>query len=125
MSFTSLLNEVREILEQELSRLDVMMDRYAKPKKKANGKVIPAKIPEDILIKLIITDPTSRHEGDTEDVDPSVMDEIKVQKVGKYVQWIIKQWLGLQQKAFNKNTITTQNLTHHSKVNLINYKNYF
>ena len=34
MSFTSLLNEVREILEQELSRLDVMVDRYAKPKKK-------------------------------------------------------------------------------------------
>tara|TARA_B100002019_G_scaffold45661_2_gene38376 strand:- start:9023 stop:10387 length:1365 start_codon:yes stop_codon:yes gene_type:complete len=99
MSFTSLLNEVREILEQELSRLDVMIDRYAKPKKKASGKVIPAKIPEDILIKLIIADPTSRHEGDTEDVDPNVMDEIKIQKVGKYVQWIIKQWLGLQQKA--------------------------
>ena len=37
MSFTSLLNEVREILEQELSRLDVMMDRYAKPKKKMMG----------------------------------------------------------------------------------------
>lgn len=99
MSFTSLLNEVREILEQELSRLDVMIDRYSKPKKKASGKVIPAKIPEDILIKLIIADPTSRHEGDTEDVDPNVMDEIKIQKVGKYAQWIIKQWLGLQQKA--------------------------
>ena len=99
MSFTSLLNEVKEILEQELSRLDVMMDRYAKPKKKASGKVIPAKIPEDILIKLIIADPTSRHEGDTEGVDPDVMDNIQVQKVGKYVQWIIKQWLGLQQKA--------------------------
>ena len=99
MSFTSLLNEVREILEQELSRLDVMMDRYAKPKKKASGKVIPAKIPKETLIKLIIADPTSRHEGDTEGVDPDVMDNIQVQKVGKYVQWIIKQWLGLQQKA--------------------------
>ena len=91
MSFTSLLNEVREILEQELSRLDVMMDRYAKPKKKANGKVVPAKIPEDILIKLIVADPTTRSEGEGEGM--------LVRKVGKYVQWIIKQWLGLQQKA--------------------------
>ena len=91
MSFTSLLNEVKEILEQELSRLDVMMDRYAKPKKKANGKVVPAKIPEDILIKLIVADPTTRSEGEGEG--------ILVRKVGKYVQWIIKQWLGLQQKA--------------------------
>lgn len=92
MSFTSLLNEVREILEQELSRLDVMMDRYAKPKKKANGKVIPAKIPKDILTQLIIADPTTRQpEGPR--------DEGEIQKVGKYVQWIIKQWLGLQQKA--------------------------
>lgn len=99
MSFTSLLNEVKEILEQELSRLDVMMDRYSKPKKKANGKVIPPKIPEDILIKLIISDPTSRHEGDDGVGDAELMDEIKIQKVGKYTQWIIKQWLGLQQKA--------------------------
>lgn len=92
MSFTSLLNEVKEMLEQELSRLDVMMDRYTKPKKKANGKVIPAKIPKDILTQLIIADPTTRQpEGPR--------DEGEIQKVGKYVQWIIKQWLGLQQKA--------------------------
>ena len=91
MSFTSLLNEVREILEEELSRLDVMMDRYSKPKKKANGKVIPAKIPEDILIKLIVADPTTRSEGEGEG--------ILIKKVGKYVQWIIKKWLGLQQEA--------------------------
>ena len=92
MSFTSLINEVREMLEQELSRLDVMMDRYTKPKKKANGKVIPAKIPKDILTQLIIADPTTRQpEGPR--------DEGEIQKVGKYVQWIIKQWLGLQQKA--------------------------
>jgi len=91
MSFTSLLNEVREILEQELSRLEVMMDRYAKPKKKANGKVVPAKIPEDILIKLIVADPTTRSEGEGEG--------ILIKKVGKYVQWIIKKWLGLQQEA--------------------------
>ena len=92
MSFTSLLNEVREILEQELSRLDVMMDRYAKPKKKANGKVVPAKIPKDILTQLIIADPTSRQpEG--------ARDEGEITKVGKYAQWIIKLWLGLQQEA--------------------------
>ena len=92
MSFTSLLNEVREILEQELSRLDVMMDRYTKPKKKANGKVVPPKIPKDILTQLIIADPTSRQpEG--------ARDEGEITKVGKYAQWIIKLWLGLQQEA--------------------------
>jgi Leucine-rich repeat (LRR) protein len=90
MSFTSLLNEVKEILEEELSRFEVMMDRYAKPKKKKNGKVIPAKIPKDILIKLIVADPTTRSQGEEGE-------DILIQKVGKYVQWIIKQWLGLQQ----------------------------
>jgi|19_taG_2_1085344.scaffolds.fasta_scaffold00015_125 hypothetical protein len=108
MSFTSLLNEVREILEQELSRLDVMMDRYTKPKKKNNGKVIPAKIPKETLIKLILGDPTSRYEGDGEDRDPHLMDEIKVQKVGKYTQWIIKLWLELQQKAQEEHEYSPQ-----------------
>tara|TARA_R110002051_G_scaffold179661_1_gene249391 strand:+ start:1338 stop:2705 length:1368 start_codon:yes stop_codon:yes gene_type:complete len=99
MSFTSLLNEVKEILEQELSRFEVMMDRYAKPKKKKNGKLIPAKIPKIILKQLIIADPTSRYEGDGDNVDPHILDVINIEKVGKYTQWVIKQWLGLQQNA--------------------------
>ena len=99
MSFTNLLNEVRELLEQEMSRYDVLVDRYSKPKKKANGKVIPPKIPKEILDKLVIADPLSRYEGDNENIDPNVLDELNVEKVGKYSQWIIKQWLGLQQKA--------------------------
>ena len=36
------------------------------------------------------------------------MDEIKVQKVGKYTQWIIKLWLELQQKAQEEHEYSPQ-----------------
>ena len=97
MNFTSLLNEINEILEQELSRYDILKTTYATPKKKKSGKVIPPKIPEDILVKLIVADPTTRHDGDDGQIERGESDIIK--KVGKYAQWIIKQWMGLQQKA--------------------------
>ena len=93
MGFTSLLNEVKELLEQELSRYDVMVDRYTKTKKKKNGKVIPPKIPLDILRVIMLSDPTTRSEEGAD------IDDGEIKKVGGYVQWVIKQWLGLQQEA--------------------------
>jgi len=93
MSFTSLLMQVEEIITEEVSRYEIFIDRYTKPKKKKNGKVIPAKVPLDVMRAIMLADPTSKAEEDAD------IDDGNIEKVGSYTQWIIKQYLGLQQKA--------------------------
>ena len=85
LSFTNILSRV--ILEQ--SRYDVLVDKFAKAKKKGQKP----KIELDILIDLMQADPTTKgdFEGDRDTRD--------IQKVGAYSQWIIKQWMKLQQEA--------------------------
>lgn len=85
LSFTNILSRV--ILEQ--SRYDVLVDKFAKAKKK--GK--KPKIELDILIDLMQADPTTKGEFDGD------RDTRDVTKVGAYTQWIIKQWMNLQQEA--------------------------
>ena len=65
------------------------MDKFAKAKKKGQKP----KIELDILIDLMQADPTTKgdFEGDRDTRD--------IQKVGAYSQWIIKQWMKLQQEA--------------------------
>ena len=91
MSFTSLLTQVQTILEQ--SRYDVLVNKWAKGKKKASGKVIKPKIELETLKDLMLADPTTKDNTAQEGVDQEVT------KVGAYSQWIIKQWMGLQQEA--------------------------
>jgi len=93
MSFTSLLMQVEEIITEEVSRYDIFVDRYTKPKKKKNGKVIPPKVPLDVMRAIMLADPTSKADEDAD------IDDGNIEKVGSYTQWIIKQFLGLQQKA--------------------------
>lgn len=85
LSFTDILSKV--ILEN--SRYDVLVNKFAKAKKKGQEP----KIELDILIDLMQADPTTRgdFEGDRDTRD--------IQKVGAYSQWIIKQWMKLQQEA--------------------------
>ena len=85
LSFTNILSNV--ILEN--TRYEVLVNKFAKPKKKGQKP----KIELDTLTDLMQADPTTRgdFEGDRDTRD--------VQKVGAYTQWIIKQWMGLQQKA--------------------------
>jgi len=73
----------------EDSRYDVLMNKYTTPKKK--GK--KAQMGKDLLIDLMQADPTTKgeFEGDRDGRD--------VTKVGAYTNWLVKQWLGLQQEA--------------------------
>ena len=73
----------------EDSRYDVLMKKYTEPKKK--GK--KAQMDKDLLIDLMQADPTTKGDFDGD------RDTRDVQKVGAYTNWLIKQWLGLQQKA--------------------------
>ena len=89
MGITDILK--RLVLEQ--SRYDVLVDKWATGKKKASGKKVKPKIELDVLTDLMQADPTTRgdFEGDRDTRD--------VTKVGAYTQWLIKQWMELQQKA--------------------------
>ena len=89
LRFTNILSNV--ILEQ--SRYEVLVNKFSKAKKKASGKTIKPKIPLEILKVLMLADPTTRP-GEGTDVDTG-----EIKKVGAYSQWIIKQWMGLQQEA--------------------------
>ena len=93
MRFTSLLNEIQEIVteQNDKSRYDVLVQKWATAKKK--GQKIKPKIELDVLTDLMQADPTTKgdFEGDRDTRD--------ITKVGAYSQWIIKQWMGLQQKA--------------------------
>jgi len=73
----------------EDSRYDVLMKKYTQPKKK--GK--KAQMDKDLLIDLMQADPTTKGDFDGD------RDTRDVTKVGAYTNWLIKQWLGLQQKA--------------------------
>jgi len=85
LSFTDILGKV--ILEN--SRYEVLVNKFAKAKKKGQKP----KIELDILTDLMQADPTTKgdFEGDRDTRD--------IQKVGAYSQWIIKQWMKLQQEA--------------------------
>ena len=84
LSFTNILSKV--ILEN--SRYEVLVNKFAKAKKKGQKP----KIELDILQALMLADPTTKIEGENTDEE----DTREVKKVGAYAQWIIKQWMMLQ-----------------------------
>jgi len=82
----------RDVLSEliiESSRYDIFMTKYTKPKKK--GKKALMSIEQ--LKAIMLADPTTKP---GEDVD---VDSGDIEKVGKYTQWIIKQFMGLQQET--------------------------
>lgn len=94
MRFTTLITEITELIT-EASRYEVLVNKFAKTKKKASGKVIKPKIELDILQVLMLADPTTTQNQENLPTDT----ETEIKKVGAYTQWIIKQWMSLQQKA--------------------------
>ena len=82
----------RDVLSEliiESSRYDIFMTKYAKPKKKGKKALMSA----EQLKAIMLADPTT---VPGEDVD---IDTGEINKVGKYTQWIIKQFMGLQQET--------------------------
>ncbi len=87
MKFTPLLKSI--ILEQ--SRFEVLYDALTKPSVDKQGKKQKPKLTKQELNALVMADPTTR----LNDVDLENMsaDDFKKIKAGKYVQWLIKQYL--------------------------------
>ena len=87
MKFTSLLKTV--ILEQ--SRFELLFDALTKPSKDKEGNKVKPKLSKEEFVALITADPTTR----TNNVDMETADSKELAKVkaGKYVQWLIKNYL--------------------------------
>lgn len=87
MKFTSLLKSV--ILEQ--SRFELLFDALTKPSKDKEGNKVKPKLNKDEFIILVNADPTTR----TNNVNMLTADSKELAKVkaGKYVQWLIKNYL--------------------------------
>ena len=87
MKFTSLLKTV--ILEQ--SRFELLFDALTKPSKDKEGNKLKPKLTKNEFVELVNADPTTR----TNNVDLSTADSEELGKVkaGKFVQWLIKNYL--------------------------------
>jgi hypothetical protein len=90
MKFTPLLKSI--ILEQ--SRFEVLYDALTQPSVDKQGKKQKPRLSKQELNALVQADPTTR----LNDVDLENMskDDYKKLKAGKYVQWLIKQYLTLK-----------------------------
>ena len=84
MLFTNLLKD----LIVENSRFQVLFDKFVKPKEKGKKGLIPF----ETLFALIAADPTSKFPDgmDADNATPNDMDRVKI---GKYVQWLLKNFL--------------------------------
>ena len=82
--FTNLLRDL--IIES--SRFQVLFDKFVKPKEKAKKGIMPF----ETLFALIAADPTTKvPDGmDIDNVQPQDMERVKI---GKYSQWLIKNFI--------------------------------
>ncbi len=87
MKFTSLLKKV--ILEQ--SRFELLFDALTKPSKDKEGNKVKPKLTKDEFVVLVNADPTTR--TNNVDMDTADSKELGKVKAGKYVQWLIKNYL--------------------------------
>jgi Leucine-rich repeat (LRR) protein len=87
MKFTTLLKDV--ILEN--SRFEILRTALTKPSKDKEGKTVKPKLSIQEFIQLVQADPTTRMNN----VDPESADSKELEKIkaGKYVNWLIKNYL--------------------------------
>lgn len=87
MKFTTILKSI--IAEQ--SRFEVLSNALTKPTVDKKGNKIKPKLTRDEFMALVQADPTTRMNNvDVETQDPKELEKIKV---GKYVQWLIRNYL--------------------------------
>jgi hypothetical protein len=90
MKFTPILKSI--ILEQ--SRFEILYDALTQPSLDKQGKKVKPKLSKKELNSLVLADPTTRlNDVDLENMTKEDLNKIKA---GKYVQWLIKQYLTLK-----------------------------
>jgi len=91
MKFTNILKSI--ILEN--SRFKVLYDSLVQqPSPEGKGKPDPKKIPFEVLKGLIFADPTTIVPRGAEfDIDTATVEDMEKIKVGKYTNWLIKNFM--------------------------------
>jgi hypothetical protein len=87
MKFTKLLKSI--ILEQ--SRFEILFDALTKPSQDKEGKPVKPKLTKREFINLVSADPTTRLND--VDIETASKNELGNIKAGKYVNWLIKNYL--------------------------------
>ena len=87
MKFTSLLRNI--ILEE--SRFEILFNALTKPVKDKEGNKTKPKLTKDEFISLVTADPTTKLNN--VDILSATPEELSKIKAGKYVQWLIKNYL--------------------------------
>ena len=84
LHFTNLLKD----LIVENSRFQVLFDKFVKPKEKGKKGLLPF----ETLLAIIAADPTSKFPDgmDVDNATPAEMDRVKI---GKYTQWLLKNFI--------------------------------
>jgi hypothetical protein len=93
MRFTDLLTKL--IVEQ--SRFKVLYDKNVKPKDKdgRGGDKPKGHMDFETLKTLIFADPTTKKPDDF-DIETATVDDMEKVKVGKYTNWLIKQYVNIE-----------------------------
>jgi hypothetical protein len=90
MKFTPLLKSI--ILEQ--SKFEFLSNKYIKPKVNKEGKKLKPKLTQQELNTFVAADPTTRlNNVDLGNMSP---DDLNKVKAGKYVDWLINQFLSVK-----------------------------
>jgi hypothetical protein len=87
MKFTSLL---RTIISEQ-SRFEVLFNALTKPGESKNGVKSKPRLSKKEFIDLVKADPTTKLNN--VDIDTASSEELSKVKAGKYVQWLIKNYL--------------------------------
>ena len=86
------LNNLLRNIILENSRLDVLIDKYTKPKKDADKGTSKALMGLDILGQIIFADPTTKKpQGDFDTTNYS-LENLKNVQPGQYVNWLLKNF---------------------------------
>ena len=90
MKFTPLLKSI--ILEQ--SKFEFLSNKYLQPKVNKAGEKLKPKLARGDFYALVNADPTTRiNNVDLENMSPEDLNKVKA---GKYVDWLINQFLSVK-----------------------------
>ena len=93
MKFTTLL---KRVIVENAGRIDHLIDIYTKNKKKQDGTVKKAKMSIKDLAALVAADPKSIMQD--VNIETASAKDLEKVKAGKYTNWIIKNYLNLNQQ---------------------------
>ena len=88
------LNNILKKLVVEQSRFNLLRDTLTTKQKNKEGKIMEPKLTFDQFNRIVEADPTTRLNG--VNLDTATPDEMEKVKAGKYVNWLIKQFLTLK-----------------------------